>query len=76
MSNVEVSAFQLIQFKAAIKLERVGLKHSSGRSVAAHVKKLFKLPRSTSHDALITMIETILKGETQCATQQTPQPST
>lgn len=75
MSNVEVSVFQLIQFKAAIKLEKVGLKHSSGRSVAAHVKKSFKLPRNTSHDVLITMIESILKGESQCATQQTPQPS-
>ena len=72
---MDVTVFQLIQFKAAIKLEKLGMRHSSGRSVSAHVKKLFGLPRNTSHDALIKLIEDTLKGAQQCETQQTPQPS-
>lgn len=70
---MDVSIFQLLQFKAAIKLEKVGLKHSSGRSVAAHVKKLFDLPRNTSHDTLIKLIEDTLKGAQQCEKQEMTQ---
>ncbi len=70
---MEVSIFQLIQFKAAIKLEKLGMKHSSGRSVSAHAKKLLGLPRNTSHDEVIAKIETILKGAQQCETP-VPQP--
>ena len=35
--------FQLCQWKAAVKLESLGMKHSSGRSVTALVKKTFDL---------------------------------
>ncbi len=31
--------FQLLQWKYALKLEMIGLRHSSGRSVYAHVKR-------------------------------------
>lgn len=62
------SGFQLLQYRAAIKLEKIGMKHSNGRSVAAHVKKLFGLPRTTSYDTLIQIINDTLKGESECAT--------
>lgn len=67
---MNVSAFQLIQFKAAVKLEKLGMKHSSGRSVTAYVKKLFKLPRNTTHDAIITLLEEHLKGAKQCENRE------
>jgi len=49
--------FQLCQWKAAVKLESLGMKHSSGRSVTALVKKTFGLPRSTTRDAIIAMLQ-------------------
>ena len=40
---VDINYFTLIQWRAAIKMEMVGLRHSSGRSVYAHVKRVLKI---------------------------------
>lgn len=46
----------LAQCKAAVRLEKLGLKHSSGRSVTAMVKRELNLPRSTKPDAVIAAL--------------------
>jgi hypothetical protein len=38
-----IAMFHLLQLKYALKLESVGLRHSSGRSVAAYIRKQFGL---------------------------------
>lgn len=35
-----IEAYQLLVWRSAIRLEAKGLKHSSGRSVTAHVKRV------------------------------------
>jgi hypothetical protein len=42
---VEVPLFQLLQWRSALKLEAGGMRHSRG-SVAAHVRKFLKVPKS------------------------------
>lgn len=44
-STVELTAWTLLQWKHALKLEMVGLRHSQG-SVAAHVRKILSCPRN------------------------------
>ena len=41
---VRVTAWQLLQWKHAVSLERKGIKHSRG-SVAAHVRKILNAPK-------------------------------
>lgn len=54
-----VPTFQLLQWKYAIKLERLGMKHSSGRSVRAHAARVLGCKRTEVEEC----IEAILKGE-------------
>lgn len=54
---MDISYFQLLQYRAAIKLEIVGMKHSSGRSVAAHVKRIFGLPKSMKKQEVLEIVE-------------------
>ncbi len=42
---IEVSYFQLLQWRGAISLESKGLKHSRG-SVTAHVRRKLSAPRN------------------------------
>jgi len=44
-SIVEVPMFTLLQWRSALKLEAVGLRHSRG-SVATHVRRFLKVPKS------------------------------
>ena len=44
--TVNVTLFQLLQWKHALALESQGLRVSRGRSVSAHVKELFGLKKS------------------------------
>ena len=62
MEGCHVPIFQLLQFKHAIKLESLGMRHSSGRSVAAHAKRALKLPRNMRRENVIARIEEILSG--------------
>lgn len=61
--------FQLVAWRAALKCERAGLKHSSGRALRPHLKKVLKLelkPKD-SHDLYIAevqkIIDKVLNGE-------------
>lgn len=40
---VQTEAGQFLQQKAALKLEVLGMRHSSGRSVYAHIKRVYGL---------------------------------
>ena len=35
--------FHMMQLKAAIDMENLGMRHSSGRSAAAHAKRIYKI---------------------------------
>ena len=50
-NKVVVPMFQLLQWKHAINLERVGLRHSRG-SVTQHVRNTFSFPRSVKRDEI------------------------
>jgi hypothetical protein len=56
-----MNRFQLIQWKAAIKLESKGMKHSSGRSVKAFAARQFGMPVSSTHAEVIDKIEQVLE---------------
>ena len=50
-----IPRFQLIVQRSAIKLEKLGMKHSGG-NVTPWLKKHFGLPRSATHDDVIARI--------------------
>ncbi len=59
--SVPVSYFQLAAQKGAVRLESRGMKHSSGRSVTAMMRKHYGLKRNTSHQDVIKRIEEEMK---------------
>ena len=52
----QISRFQLAVWRGAVKLEKVGMKHSSGRSVTAAMRKRYGLKRTASHDEVLACI--------------------
>lgn len=59
-STVELSAITLLQWKHAIRLEILGMKHSR-RSVSAHAKKVLGLRRGLRKQNLVTLLSDILQ---------------
>jgi hypothetical protein len=59
-TGVEVSVFTLLQWKHAIKLERIGLRHSSGRSVRKHAAVHLGLRPMAKSDVVLAAIEELL----------------
>ncbi len=57
----ETSVFQLLQWKHALKLEKLGMTMSRGRKVSTHLRKLMGLKRSASIDYLLTWVESVLE---------------
>jgi len=53
---VTVSWFQLLQWKHAVHLEMLGLKHSRG-SVTAHVKRKLGYAKNVKRKAIYEMLE-------------------
>ncbi len=62
VEGCDVPIFQLLQFKHAIRLEAIGMRHSSGRSVCAHAKRVLGLPRGMRRENVVARIEEILMG--------------
>ena len=58
------SAFQLLQWKHALKLEKLGMTMSRGKKVSTHMKRLMNLKRTTPIDFLIEWTEGALKAAT------------
>ena len=50
------SAFQLLQWKHALKLEKLGMTMSRGKKVSTHLRKLMHLKRTTPLDYLIEWV--------------------
>lgn len=50
------SCWQLLQWKHALKLEKLGMTMSGGRKVSAHLKRLMSLKRNTPVDYLIEWV--------------------
>ena len=44
-----LAPFQVLQWQHAVKLEAIGLRHSSGRSVRKHACQMLGLPTRTPH---------------------------
>jgi hypothetical protein len=53
----EIMGFQLLQWKAAIKLEKLGMKHSSGRSVRKHAAIALGMPPFCKCDEVLAKIQ-------------------
>jgi len=56
---VPVPMFQLLQWKAAIKLEILGMSHSRG-SVAAHVREVLSAPSTYSNEDLLAYLSSVV----------------
>lgn len=54
------TSFQLIQWKFALRLEKVGMTMSRGRKVSTHLRKIWKLKRSVKIEQLEEMVQAIL----------------
>lgn len=54
---LQIHGFRMAQWRGAVRMEAIGLRHSSGRSVSAMVRKHFKLKRNTPHVEVILIVE-------------------
>lgn len=57
--------FQLLQRKYAVRMEKLGMKHSSGRSVRRDTAIKLGLKASASHDEVIKEIQRLLDNSSQ-----------
>lgn len=61
VNGTEVYHLELLQWRAAIKLEILGMRHSSGRSVAAHARRRMGLPKRGKKQEVLDVINDILQ---------------
>jgi hypothetical protein len=52
-----ITYFQLAALKGAVKLEAVGLRHSSGRSMSAQAKRICGLKRNATVDQVVAALQ-------------------
>lgn len=60
--STQVTVWQLMQLKAAIKLEKVGMHHSSGRSARMHAARALGMPGRPSHDKVIAALHEAIES--------------
>ena len=48
-----ISHFQLLTLRAAVKMEGLGMRHSSGRSATAHAKRLLGMKMSAKREEVL-----------------------
>lgn len=58
-----IALFQLMQLRAALRLEAVGMKHSSGKSARKQVAALLSLKPRTPFPKLITALTAHIEAE-------------
>lgn len=56
-----INAYHLLAQRGAMKLEILGMKHSSGRSICAHVKRTHGF--TGNKQAVLAQFETLLRQE-------------
>jgi len=64
VEGADIPLFHLITLKHAIKLEQIGMKHSSGKSAVSALERLLqvKIPRTKDRrDLALALIEEILQ---------------
>lgn len=57
----DLAFFHLLQLRGALRLEMTGLKHSSGRSVYAYIKRTFGFKGSKA--SVLALLEAHIKGK-------------
>jgi outer membrane biogenesis lipoprotein LolB len=57
---VATTVFQLLQWRSALKLEKLGMKMSGGRKVSTHLRKLMGLKRTVPIELLQEWVNTAL----------------
>ena len=57
---VVVPMLSLIQWKSAIQLEDKGMKHSSGRSIAAHVRCVLSIPQNVERNDIVAYLKAVI----------------
>lgn len=65
--TLTTTVFQLIQWKHALKLEKVGLKMSGGRKVSTHLRKLLGVKRTYPIDALEQWVQATIDAVEEAA---------
>lgn len=63
----KVARFQLLAARGAIKLEAIGMRHSSGRSARTFYAKLLGMKPRSSHKQVIMRITELLAEDEQNA---------
>jgi len=56
-----ITTFQLLQWRAAIKLETAGMKHSSGRSVRKHACREIGMPLNSTADFVLKVLDAMIE---------------
>ena len=64
-AQFSATSFQLLQWKAALKLEAKGLTMSRGRKVSTHLRKLTGLGRKATIDQLYNLVFDMITGYNQ-----------
>lgn len=65
--TVSTTVFQLIQWKHALKLEKVGLTMSGGRKVSTHLRKLLGLKRTYPIEGLEQWVQATIDAVEEAA---------
>jgi hypothetical protein len=59
-ATTRIPLWQLLQWKAAIRLERLGMKHSSGRSVRKHAAEALGMRPMAPASAVLSRIQALI----------------
>jgi hypothetical protein len=66
----DITLWNLLQLRAAVKMEKVGMRHSSGRSARKRAAIWLGLKANTPHDQVIEAINTELNKVTHESSTQ------
>ena len=53
----EISRFQLVALRGAVKLEKAGMRHSSGKRASVAAKALLGLPKGAKLDQVLEALD-------------------
>lgn len=70
-TQTKTTPFQLLQWKHAVKLEKLGMRVSRGRKVTPHAKRFFGLKRNATPELVIQHIEAALDACKQAGAEMT-----
>jgi len=59
--SVDAKLYFLLAQRGAVKLEKVGMKHSTGKSIRLHMCKVLGIKQNSTHDQVLEAIEAKIK---------------